>query len=30
VAGVSHRGLIDPTGAVWPVISGHIERLFST
>jgi pimeloyl-ACP methyl ester carboxylesterase len=30
VEGVSHRGLIDPTSAAWPVISGHIEQLFST
>ena len=30
VEGVSHRAIIDPTSAAWPVISGHIERILST
>jgi dipeptidyl aminopeptidase/acylaminoacyl peptidase len=29
VPGVGHRGLIDPTSAAWPVISHHLEQLFS-
>jgi acetyl esterase/lipase len=30
VSGVDHRGVIDPAGAAWPVITGHIEQIFST
>jgi acetyl esterase/lipase len=29
VPGVGHRGLIDPGSAAWPVISHHLEQLFS-
>ncbi len=30
VQGTGHREMIDPSSAAWPVISSHIERLFST
>lgn len=30
IEGAGHRDMIDPSSTAWPVISSHIERLFST
>ncbi len=30
VPGVGHRGMIDPASAAWPLITSHMEEIFST
>jgi acetyl esterase/lipase len=30
IEGLGHRQLIDPASAAWPVLAGHLERIFST